>query len=179
MNYTQLLVVVSPKELGNDILIAELSEIGFESFVENEEGFEAYIQAKNFEKECVDNLFLKYQDNLTINYSENDIPKENWNNQWESNFEPIDVEEKCYIRAPFHAFKEKYLYDIIIEPKMSFGTGHHNTTQLMIQKLMELDVEKRSVLDMGCGTGVLAILASKMHASMIYAVDIDDWSFEN
>jgi ribosomal protein L11 methyltransferase len=179
MNYTELTIAVEPKEQGNDILIAQLSELGFESFVENEVGFSAYIPEDQFDETAVKTMFCEYADFLKINYSSKIIVQQNWNKEWESSFQPIEVDGKCYIRAPFHDANKDYQYDVIIEPKMSFGTGHHNTTQLMIHKLMKLDVQNKSLLDMGCGTGVLAIVASIMGANPITAIDIDEWSYEN
>ena len=179
MNYIEVSVVVEPKEQGSDILIAHLSDLGFESFVESEEGFLAYIQEEEFSEEEVSLTFGDYQDLFKITFTTKVIPKQNWNKEWESNFQPIDVEGKCYIRAPFHEKKNGYLLDIIIEPKMSFGTGHHDTTQLMIRILMLLNVKNQPLLDMGCGTGVLAIAASLLGANPITAIDIDDWSYEN
>ena len=179
MNYIELSVTVTPKETGSDVLIAELSEIGFDSFVDSDKGFSAYIPEDLFLKEQLVELFSKYANTFEIEYNEKNIPQQNWNKEWESNFEPIDVVGQCYIRAPFHEPKPGYKYDIIIEPKMSFGTGHHQTTQLMMQKLLTLDIKNRSLLDMGCGTGILAIAASKMGADTITAVDIDEWSYTN
>ncbi len=186
MNYIELIISVEPKELGSDVLIAELSEISFESFVDSEKGFSAFIKEEEYAENTVKSIFSKYSDSFKINYSTKIIKQQNWNKEWESSFQPIEVDiglsdkqEKCYIRAPFHKAKKDFKYDIIIEPKMSFGTGHHNTTQLMIQKLMKLNVKNTSLLDMGCGTGVLAILASMMGANPITAIDIDDWSCEN
>jgi ribosomal protein L11 methyltransferase len=179
MNYIELSVTVTPKETGSDVLIAELSEIGFDSFVDSDKGFSAYIAEDLFLKEQLVELFSKYAGTFEIEYNEKNIPQQNWNKEWESNFEPIDVAGQCYIRAPFHEPKRNYKYDIIIEPKMSFGTGHHQTTQLMMQKLLTLDLKNRSLLDMGCGTGILAIAASKMGADSITAIDIDEWSYTN
>ncbi|MES2285372.1 MAG: 50S ribosomal protein L11 methyltransferase [Bacteroidota bacterium] len=179
MNYIELIVNVEPKEQGSDILIAELSEIGFESFVDAENGFSAFIQEEQYHENEVKTMVLNYSDLFKISFSTKIIQQQNWNKEWESNFQPIDVDGKCYIRAPFHQAQKSFKYDVIIEPKMSFGTGHHNTTQLMIQKLMQLDVKNRSLLDMGCGTGVLAILASMIGANPITAIDTDDWSYEN
>ncbi len=178
-NYIELAVIVEPKEQGSDILIAQLSELDFESFVESDNGFLAYIQEEQFNEESLKGLFAEFEAVLKISYTQTTIAQQNWNKEWESNFTPIDIDGKCYIRAPFHEAKSGYTYDVIIEPKMSFGTGHHNTTQLMIQKLMSLDVNNKSLLDMGCGTGVLAIVASMMGANPITAIDIDDWSVEN
>jgi ribosomal protein L11 methyltransferase len=178
-DYIELSIVVVPKEQGSDVLIAQLSELDFESFVETDDGFMAYILKENFDESRLNLVFSLYSDFFKINYSAKVIPQQNWNKEWESNFQPIDVAGKCYIRAPFHEAQPEYKFDVIIEPKMSFGTGHHNTTQLMIRKLMELDVENKSLLDMGCGTGVLAIVASLMGANPIIAIDIDEWSYEN
>lgn len=179
MNYIELSISVEPKDLGTDLLIAQLSELGFESFVDSETGFSAFIQEEQYADDQVNALFAEYSELLQIRKNTKVIPQQNWNKEWESSFQPIEVDGKCYIRAPFHEAKKGFIYDIIIEPKMSFGTGHHHTTQLMIQKLMKLDVKNRSLLDMGCGTGVLAILASMMSAEPITAIDIDDWSYEN
>jgi len=179
MDYIEIKVNVVPKEQGSDILIAQLSELEFESFVETDKGFDAYIQEDLFIEEQLKNVFNAFASELTVSYSKNIIPKQNWNKEWESNFNPIDIDGKCFIRAPFHEKRNGYVFDVIIEPKMSFGTGHHHTTQLMIQKLMQLSVENQSLLDMGCGTGVLAIVGSMMGAKQITAIDIDDWSIEN
>ena len=179
MNYVELTVAVEPKEQGSDILIAQLSELGFESFVETEAGFTAYVQEEDFSEEEIKFTFGDFEAIFKIEFTSKIIPQQNWNKEWESSFQPIDVEGKCYIRAPFHEKKIGFSYDVIIEPKMSFGTGHHDTTQLMIRQLMLLNVKNTSLLDMGCGTGVLAIVASLMGAHPITAIDIDDWSYEN
>ena len=179
MNYIELAVNVEPKEQGSDVLIAQLAELGFESFVETENGFNAYIQEPDFNLQQLNLALSFYSDFFKFNYSSTTIRQQNWNKEWETNFQPINVDGKCYIRAPFHEAQKGFVYDVVIEPKMSFGTGHHVTTQLMIQKLMQLDVNNKSLLDMGCGTGVLAIVASMMGANPITAIDIDDWSYEN
>ena len=178
-DYIELTFTVEPKEQGSDVLIAQLSEIDFESFVENSAGFCAYIQEEQFDEDALKTVLQPFESIFKFSYSIKNIPQQNWNKEWESNFQPIDVAGKCYIRAPFHEAKKGYVYDIIIEPKMSFGTGHHDTTQLMIEKLMSLDVKGKSLLDMGCGTGVLAIVASMMGANPATAIDIDEWSFIN
>ena len=165
--------------MGSDVLIAKLSELGFESFVESDNGFSAYINEKDYFESAVDLLFNEFKGSLTITSTSKLIPRQNWNKKWESNFQPIDVDGTCYIRAPFHVKKAGYKYDIVIEPKMSFGTGHHFTTQLMIKKLLKLNLKNKAVLDMGCGTGVLAVLASMKGAEQVTAIDIDDWSYEN
>lgn len=179
MNYVEVAVTVEPKQEGSDVLIATLSEFAFESFTETETGFNAYIKEEEYSEEEVSLALGDFEDIYKIQFSAKTIPQQNWNKEWESSFQPIDVVGKCYIRAPFHEKKDGYELDVIIEPKMSFGTGHHDTTRLMIQVLMLLNVKNKSLMDMGCGTGVLAIVASKLGANPIEAVDIDDWSVEN
>ncbi len=179
MNYVELTITVEPKEQGAEVLIAELSEIGFDSFIDTDNGFSAYIKKEQFNEDEVQLLFSNYSSLFKINYNSKIIEQQNWNKEWESNFHPIDIDNKCLIRAPFHKKEKGIIYDIIIEPKMSFGTGHHHTTQLMIQKLMQLNVSNKSLLDMGCGTGILAILASMMNANPVTAIDTDEWSYEN
>lgn len=179
MNYIELSIHVEPKEQGSDVLIAQLAELGFESFVETEKGFNAYIQEPDFNEQQLKLALSFYTDFFKFDYASTLIRQQNWNREWETNFQPISVDGKCYVRAPFHEAKKGFLYDVVIEPKMSFGTGHHSTTQLMIRKLMQLDIKDKSLLDMGCGTGVLAIVAAMMKANPITAIDIDEWSYEN
>lgn len=179
MNYIEVSINVQPKEEGSDVLIAALSELAFESFTETETGFNAYIKEEEYSEDETKLALGDYDDIFKIEFSSKIIPQQNWNKEWESSFQPIEVSGKCYIRAPFHEKKSDFLLDVIIEPKMSFGTGHHDTTQLMIQITMLLNVKNRSLLDMGCGTGVLAIVASMVGANPIEAIDIDDWSYEN
>ena len=179
MNYIEVSVTVEPKAEGSDVLIATLSELAFESFVETEAGFNAYIKEEEYSEDELKLALGDFEDIFTIDFKTKTIPQQNWNKEWESSFQPIEVEGKCYIRAPFHEKKAGFLLDVIIEPKMSFGTGHHDTTQLMIKYLMLLNVKNESLLDMGCGTGVLAIVASMLGSNPIEAVDVDDWSYEN
>lgn len=179
MNYIELNVSVEPKEEGSDVLIAGLAELNFESFVESPAGFLAYIPEDQYQKELVEQFFQEFSEVFLIRYESKTIVQQNWNKEWESSFQPIEVDGKCLIRAPFHEAQAGFDLDIIIEPKMSFGTGHHHTTQLMIRRLLGMDLQKRSLLDMGCGTGVLAIVAAKMGADPIEAIDIDQWSYEN
>jgi ribosomal protein L11 methyltransferase len=179
MNYLELSFSVEPKEQGSDVLIAQLSELGFESFVESEAGFLAYITEEQFDETQLNLSLSFYTDFFRFSYTHKTIPQQNWNKEWESSFQPINVDGKCYIRAPFHEPLKGMQFDVVIEPKMSFGTGHHNTTQLMVQQLMKMELKACSVLDMGCGTGILAILASMKGADPVTAIDIDDWSVEN
>tara|TARA_R110000868_G_scaffold91812_10_gene254514 strand:- start:4548 stop:5384 length:837 start_codon:yes stop_codon:yes gene_type:complete len=169
---------VTPLEPGVEILIAELGYAGFESFVETEEGVTAYIQKEKWNKNILNDIQILESDEFQIAYTFEDIEQVNWNEEWEKNFSPIVVDDICSVRAPFHN-KPNTLYDIIIEPKMSFGTGHHETTHMMIQHILKTGFTGKSVLDMGCGTGVLAILAEMKGAKPIDAVDYDNWCYLN
>lgn len=179
MDYIEFEASVEPIEIGREVLVAQLSEIGFESFVDTESGLKAYIQADDFNEELLKDLWIFKNDEFEISYLIKKIEDQNWNKTWEENFEPIDVEGTCYIRAPFHEKKDKYEYDIIIDPKMSFGTGHHATTYLMVKQILGLDVKGKKVLDMGCGTAVLAILAKLKGAGYTEGIDVDEWAYNN
>jgi len=169
---------VTPLQPASDILIAELGEMGFESFVENEEGVLAYIRKQDWHEEILENLQILDNSQFQIEHIIKEIEQENWNVTWESNFNPIYVGEQCTVRAPFHE-KSGAQYDIVIEPKMSFGTGHHETTHMMLEHILEHEFEGKSVLDMGSGTGVLAILAAMRGARPVDAIDIDHWCYLN
>jgi ribosomal protein L11 methyltransferase len=161
-----------------DILIAELGYTGFESFIETENGTTAYIQKKDWYKSILKDVRLLQSDLFVITYDVEEIEQVNWNREWEKNFQAIQVNKLVSIRAPFHD-NPMLKYDMVIEPKMSFGTGHHETTHLMIEQLIDLDLKGKNVLDMGCGTGILAIFSEMKGASMIDAIDIDPWCYEN
>ncbi|CAA0149569.1 Ribosomal protein L11 methyltransferase [Tenacibaculum maritimum] len=176
--YIEYSFIVSPKEPATEILIAELGAAGFESFVENETGVVAYIQKDFWNKEILNDIFILNAGEFSIKYTEQEIAQTNWNAEWEKNFPPIQVDAKVSIRAPFHE-NPNLPYDIVIEPKMSFGTGHHETTHMMVQHLLEMDVAGMKTLDMGCGTGILAIFAEMRGANPIDAIDIDNWCYEN
>lgn len=169
---------VTPKEPATEILIAELGAVGFESFVENEQGVIAYIQKNDWHKDVLEELFILGSEEFQINYTQEEIEQTNWNEEWEKNFNPIQVDDQVSIRAPFHD-NPGLPYDIVIEPKMSFGTGHHETTHMMIQHLLTTELQGKKVLDMGCGTGILAIFAEMKGAAPIDAIDIDAWCYEN
>jgi len=181
MNYIELNCNIEGNiELFSEILIAELGELGFDSFIECETGVKAYIPINLFNFDSIDKLnTLSYKDLGSISFTYSEIEQQNWNELWESNFEPITVNNECIVYAPFHKNIPQLKYQILIEPKMSFGTGHHETTSLMIEQLLDLDVAGKTMLDMGCGTGILAILAAKKNAKSIMAIDIDEWSIEN
>ncbi len=169
---------VVPLQPTTEILIAELGNAGFESFVETREGVNAFIQKKDWRDNILDDIYVLNSGEFEIHFTSEEIAQVNWNKEWEKNFIPIIVDGICSIRAPFHE-KPEAAYDIIIEPKMSFGTGHHETTHMMIQYLLKTDLKDKKVLDMGCGTGVLAILAEMKGANPIDAIDIDNWCYLN
>lgn len=176
MNYIQYTFTVEPVEPGSDILIAEIADMGFESFENTENGFLAYIpEDLNSQVDLNDLKFPDFSYSFTVQKME----QVNWNEEWEKNFKPVIVNDNCVIRAPFHHLEKKYKYDLLIMPKMSFGTGHHDTTWLMCRNMLEHDFKKKSVFDMGTGTGVLAILAKKLGAAEVVGNDIDEWSVEN
>jgi len=181
MDYVEVTAMVDPPQPWSDLLIAEMAEIGFESFEENLRGFKAYIPSADFDEEELKAINLADEEakNVNFSFSVKKIDNENWNQVWESNFEPVDVDNKCYIRAPFHQSKPDYPYEIIIEPKMSFGTGHHETTALVVRWMLETDFRGKQVLDMGCGTGILAILAAKKGADPVLAIDNYPYAWEN
>lgn len=169
---------VEPLQPAVEILIAELGYAGFESFVETDEGVTAYIQKDEWNAAILDDIQILNSDEFEISFTFEEIEQTNWNEEWEKNFNPIIVDNVCSVRAPFHP-KPDVKYDIIIEPKMSFGTGHHETTHMMIQYILKNDFKNKSVLDMGCGTGVLAILAEIKGAKPIDAIDYDNWCYLN
>jgi ribosomal protein L11 methyltransferase len=169
---------VTPRNLGIEILIAELGHVGFESFVENDNGVTAYIQKQEWNSKILDDLYILDSNEFKIKYSHYEVIQTNWNKEWEENFKPIQVDGQVSVRAPFHE-NPSLKFDIVIEPKMSFGTGHHETTHMMIQHLLALDLKNKKVLDMGCGTGILAIFAEMKGAQPTDAIDIDNWCYQN
>ncbi|GAA4281185.1 50S ribosomal protein L11 methyltransferase [Gaetbulibacter aestuarii] len=177
-NYIGYHFKFSPLQPAVDILIAELAEVGFESFVEEDDGLSAYIQTSDWQEDILGDIQILNERTFDISYTLEDIEQTNWNETWEKNFNPIVVDDLCAVRAPFH---EKFdtQFDIVIEPKMSFGTGHHETTHMMIQHILKNDFQDKTVLDMGCGTAVLAILAELKGAKAVDAIDIDRWCYEN
>jgi ribosomal protein L11 methyltransferase len=177
MEYLEFKVSCKPEF--TEILIAELAEVGFDSFMENEAGFEAYIEEDSFQRESFDEVIAQYQDAAAIVVAEGRMEKVNWNTEWEKNYDPIEVGEEVYVRASFHAPKEGVKHEIVINPKMSFGTGHHATTYLMLTHLLNLDHQGKRVIDIGAGTGILAIMSHKLGAAEVEAFDIDDWCVEN
>jgi len=177
MDFIQINVHCDPPF--RDILTAEMGYLAYDSFVETEVGFEAYISEDKFSHPGLQSLFNDYRKQTRIWYELKKIPKVNWNEEWEKNYDPILVDDKIYVRATFHEAKPTYPYEIIITPKMSFGTGHHETTHQLLALQLEVDHKEKKVLDVGSGTGILAIMAAKLGASSVAATDIDDWCVEN
>jgi len=177
MQYIELDIHTTGYE-SNEIIISELGDNGFDFFEEKDYGLKAYIKESNFYEENLKTLFFLNDIKFTKSFSVKIIEDKNWNEEWEKNFDPIII-DNCIIRAPFHSKPDNIEYDIVINPKMSFGTGHHETTSMMIELLLQSDFKNKEVLDMGCGTGVLAILASLLGANHIDAVDYDEWAYNN
>ena len=176
--YIEYHFTVSPLQPGTEILIAQLGYAGFESSVENQTGVLAYIQKEECGPATLEDIQVLGSPEFEITFQRKEIAQINWNAAWEQNFDPIVVDDTCAVRAPFHT-PYNCAYEIIIEPKMSFGTGHHETTFMMLQHILENDFQGKTVLDMGCGTGLLAILAEKKGATAIEAIDIDNWCYLN
>lgn len=169
---------VDPLYPGCEILIAQLSQLGFDSFQENNDGISAYIDSSVLSTVKVQDIQILNSIEFNISFEFYNVKKQNWNIKWESNFEPIYVDKTCCVRAPFHK-KSNFKYDLVIEPKMSFGTGHHETTSMMISFILTNSFYNSSVCDIGSGTAVLAILAEKRGANRIDAIDIDNWCYLN
>jgi len=159
-------------------LIAELLEVGFESFLDDENSLLGYISSEFYPKDLINNITF-FKNHPEVKFEVRPLEDKNWNQEWESNYHPVTIAGKCHVRAPFHPPLENIAYEIIIEPKMAFGTAHHETTQLMTTWLLELDVDGKEILDMGCGTGILAILANKMGARYVIGLDNDVWAWRN
>jgi ribosomal protein L11 methyltransferase len=180
MNYYELLfTTITTEDYQQDLLINALGEIGFDTFEELEFGFKAYIPTNDFDEQQLKDQLLPYQDMFTFSYEITLIPQKNWNEVWESNFEPIEIGDKIYVRATFHPAKPEFPYEIVIDPKMAFGTGHHQTTSMMLELILENDFAGKKVLDMGCGTGILAIMAAKLNAAEITAIDYDPVCYDS
>lgn len=179
MNTIELHCKVFPAEPASDILTALLAELGYESFAESDTGLLAYIPADKFDFESVKQLSVVTDGLFDITFEYEEIQDENWNQLWESNYEPVLIDELCYVRAPFHESRDDVQHEIIVEPKMSFGTAHHETTELIIRLMFDVVFKDTEVLDMGAGTGILTVLASKMGAKSMTAIDVDEWAFRN
>jgi len=180
MNYYELLfTTITTEDYQQDLLINALGDIGFDTFEEVAFGFKAYIPADDFDKVLLDEILLAYQEMFTFTYEVTLIPQKNWNEVWESNFEPIAIGDQIFVRATFHQPRPEFKYEIVIDPKMAFGTGHHQTTAMMLGLMLENDFQNKKVLDMGCGTGILAIMAVKLGAAEITAIDYDPICYDS
>ncbi|MDP4184540.1 MAG: 50S ribosomal protein L11 methyltransferase [Bacteroidota bacterium] len=180
MEYLKLSCSIDPvNDLNREIVTGELSFVGFESFIDTETGIDAFIPSNQFNNQSIEELPEQFKSLFTLSFSQEIMPDENWNEQWEKNyFEPLIIGD-CLIRAPFHTEYPHCKYEIVIEPKMAFGTGNHETTSLMIDQILHSNVKNKSVLDMGCGTGILGILCSMCGAKRITSIDIDEWSYNS
>jgi ribosomal protein L11 methyltransferase len=167
------------EEYQRDLLINDLAGIGFNTFEDTETGFSAFIEQHSFKESSLKTLLLSFEDELDYSYAVTEIAGENWNEQWEKNFEPLVISDQCYVRATFHTPKPEYPYEIVIDPKMAFGTGHHQTTTMMMEYILSMNLYGKVVLDMGCGTGILAFLAAKKGASQLTAIDYDQVCYES
>lgn len=180
MNYKELVfTLISDQDFHQDLLINALGDLGFDTFEETDFGFKAYILADKFNQEEVNQQLEIFHDLFSFSYEINLIPQKNWNEVWESNFEPIEISNQVYVRATFHPQKPNFKYEIVIDPKMAFGTGHHQTTAMIMEYLLETNLSDTEVLDMGCGTGILAILASKLGAKRLVAIDNDEVCYQS
>ncbi|MFW0717981.1 50S ribosomal protein L11 methyltransferase [Pedobacter sp. N23S346] len=169
----------SIEEFQQDLLISDLADLGFDTFEDSEGGFTAFVINDNFNEQAMKDLLNTYADDFAATYVLEDVADENWNSEWEKNFSPLIIDDVCYVRATFHEPKPSYPYEIIIDPKMAFGTGHHQTTTMMMQYILSADLLNKNILDMGCGTGILAILAGKLGAKSLMAIDYDDICYES
>lgn len=178
MSYLEIAIELSfIQEETVEILIARLSELGFDGFWNEQNMLKAYIDENLFDKNIFETVLNETLS--TCKYKTEIMPDKNWNEQWEKSYEPVIIENKCIIKAPFHEISQKFPLEIIVSPKMAFGTGHHHTTQLIIEQLFNIDLINKTIIDAGCGSGVLAIAAEKLGAESILAFDIDHWSVEN
>lgn len=175
--YTTVQVICPPDLV--DLLIAELAEQDYDGFLETDSGFETYRPAEAFDEAELQKVLDRYRPQGEISYTTQTVEEKNWNEEWEKNFEPIIVENQCLVRASFHAAYPAYPYEIVINPKMSFGTGHHATTYLMLREQLAIDHQRKRVMDAGCGTGILSIMARQRGAASVLAFDIDAWAVEN
>ncbi|MFM7015029.1 MAG: 50S ribosomal protein L11 methyltransferase [Bacteroidota bacterium] len=180
MNYTELNLQINPVELFGEMLTYQLGEIGFEMFEETPQGFKGYVQTSNFNHdETMEIIESVKAMNCDIHYTIQEIPWQNWNAEWEKNYQPEIIANKIYVRAEFHEPNSSYSHEIVVQPRMAFGTGHHPTTSQVMEAMLDIDFKNKSLLDMGCGTGILAILGMQLGARSAFAIDNDPNSVDN
>ena len=180
MQYTKAIFTFkSIEDYQQDLLISDLADLGFDTFEDSEGGFTAFVIKDNFNEQELKDLLANYSEEFATAYTLEDVADENWNAEWEKNFSPLIIDDVCYVRATFHEPQPSYPYEIVIDPKMAFGTGHHQTTTMVMQYILAADLKGKNILDMGCGTGILAILAAKLGAKSLMAIDYDDICYES
>jgi ribosomal protein L11 methyltransferase len=172
-DYTELNLTISPLEPWRDVLVDGLGELGFDSFQETEQGVLAYIPGTRFDQAAVLGFLHAFAGQVRVKHGHRTIGGRNWNSEWERSFQPVEVGRMVRIRAEFHARVEGFVHDIVITPRMAFGTGHHATTRMMVEAMLPLEMADRTVCDLGCGTAVLAILAERLGAAQVHAIDND------
>jgi len=179
MNYIEIAFMINPLYPGTDILLAFLSQTGLESFSETDTGLLAYIKEDNFNVQVIERVLEEFPPGFDLSFSVKSIRDQNWNEVWEKSYPPVMIRESIYVRASFHPVNNLMKYQLLIDPKMSFGTAHHETTHLMMEMMLDEEFSGKKVLDMGCGTGILAILAEMLGAHRIIAIDNDQYAVEN
>lgn len=179
MPYTEVTFLLQPLDPWRDILMVELGDLGYDSFEETAGGVKAYVPSNTFDEAALSKLMTLRDPHVNASWTSIEIPDRNWNAEWESSFQPVEVGKEVRIRAEFHPSKPGFTHELVITPRMAFGTGHHATTRMMVQAMLGLDLAGRTVCDLGCGTGVLAILAERMGAGPQVAIDIDQQAVDN
>jgi ribosomal protein L11 methyltransferase len=178
-SYTEVIFTLAPLEPWRDVLIADLGDLGFDGFQDTDTGVKAYIPEHRFDQPALIGLLATHSSEVRISQTHRSIAPRNWNAEWEKSFEPVEVDREVRIRADFHPFVEGFTHDIVITPRMAFGTGHHATTHMMMKAMLSIPMQGKPVCDLGCGTAVLAILAERLGASSVHAIDIDEQAVIN
>lgn len=179
MRYTEVNFLVNPVEPWRDLLMVELTEVGFEGFEETPHGIKAFIPTADLDRAVLHSLLIPKDPHVTVTYTVHEVPEINWNARWEQEFQPVEVDGKVLVRAEFHPAAPQYEHEIIITPRMAFGTGHHATTRMMVKAMLAMELMGKRVCDLGCGTGVLAILAERLGAAEVVALDYDPVAVDN